>query len=193
MTGFEQIKVNDWSCRCQTCQLMKRIKKENEMNETAKKNYPAKKEKEALNQIRKIVDGLGEVSHVRAAMDGVLEMAEDNIRKGIYCSPKKTIEAMQQREESLKKTIQTMQNHQKANADIELDERMNLYKKMEIQEIDINKTLEMLDATMKSLENVCCCLKRDIPRIRKLVSTTFYIIHIYMTETEDRKRGRQDR
>lgn len=71
-------------------------------NETIKKDYPAKKEKEALNQIRKIVDGLGEVSHVRAAMDGALEMAEDNIKKGIYCSPRKTIEAMQQREEALR-------------------------------------------------------------------------------------------
>lgn len=155
-------------------------------NETVKKNYPAKKEKEALNQIRKIMDGLGEVSHVRAAMDGVLEMAEDNIKKGIYCSPRKTIEVMQQ-------TIQNMKEQQKADADIELTERATLWKKMDIEEIDIKKELETLDEVVKNLKNACFYLEQNASRIRSLTEITFRIITIYMLETGEREKERQDR
>lgn len=38
-------------------------------------------ERQAIEKIRKIVEGLGENSYVGFAMDGILELAEDNIRE----------------------------------------------------------------------------------------------------------------
>lgn len=38
-------------------------------------------ERQAIEKIRKIVEGLGENSYVGFAMEGVLELAEDNIRE----------------------------------------------------------------------------------------------------------------
>lgn len=38
-------------------------------------------ERQAIEKIRKIVEGLGENSYVGFAMEGVLELAEDNIPK----------------------------------------------------------------------------------------------------------------
>lgn len=41
-------------------------------------------ERQAIEKIRKIVEGLGENSYVGFAMEGVLELAEENIREGTY-------------------------------------------------------------------------------------------------------------
>lgn len=38
-------------------------------------------ERQAIEEIRKIVEGLGENSYVGFAMEGVLELAEENIRE----------------------------------------------------------------------------------------------------------------
>lgn len=47
-------------------------------------------ERQAIEKIRKIVEGLGENSYVGFAMEGVLELAEDNIREDTAYSMKKT-------------------------------------------------------------------------------------------------------
>ena len=49
-------------------------------------------ERQAIEKIRKIVEGLGENSYVGFAMEGVLELAEDNIREDAACSMKKRAE-----------------------------------------------------------------------------------------------------
>lgn len=49
-------------------------------------------ERQAIEKIRKIVEGLGENSYVGFAMEGVLELAEDNIREDTAYSMKKEIE-----------------------------------------------------------------------------------------------------
>ena len=49
-------------------------------------------ERQAIEKIRKIVEGLGENSYVGFAMEGVLELAEDNIREDTACSMKKSAE-----------------------------------------------------------------------------------------------------
>ena len=46
-------------------------------------------ERQAIEKIRKIVEGLGENSYVGFAMEGVLELAEDNIREDTAYSMKK--------------------------------------------------------------------------------------------------------
>lgn len=43
-------------------------------------------ERQAVNKIRKIVEGLGTDSYVAAAMAGVLELAEQNIEQDFACS-----------------------------------------------------------------------------------------------------------
>lgn len=45
-------------------------------------------ERQAIEKIRKIVEGLGENSYVGFAMDGILELAEDNIREDTAYSMK---------------------------------------------------------------------------------------------------------
>ena len=70
-------------------------------------------ERQAIEKIRKIVEGLGENSYVGFAMDGVLELAEDNIREDTAYSMKKSAEiawekATKEEKENkdLKKTVE---------------------------------------------------------------------------------------
>lgn len=49
-------------------------------------------ERQAIEKIRKIVEGLGENSYVGFAMDGILELAEDNIREDTAYSMKERAE-----------------------------------------------------------------------------------------------------
>lgn len=162
-------------------------------NETVKKNYPAKKEKEALNQIRKIVDELGEVSHVRAAMDGALEMAEDNIKKGIYCSPRKTIEAMQQKEETLKKTIQDMQEQRKDSDEIELTERVDFWKRMDRQREGIKERLDLIDTIAKETKRMSDQSNQCATDVRKMAENTFEAVDIYLLEVCHRIDERKEK
>lgn len=50
-------------------------------------------ERKALDQIRKIVAGLGEDSYVATAFEGCFEIAEENIRDDFACSMKQVAEA----------------------------------------------------------------------------------------------------
>lgn len=70
-------------------------------------------ERKAVEKIRKIVEGLGENSYVGFAMEGVLELAEDNIREDAAYSMKKSAEiawekATKEEKENkdLKKTVE---------------------------------------------------------------------------------------
>lgn len=57
-------------------------------------------ERQAIEKIRKIVEGLGENSYVGFAMEGVLELAEDNIREDTAYSMKKNAEIAWERRQS---------------------------------------------------------------------------------------------
>ena len=70
-------------------------------------------ERQAIEKIRKIVEGLGENSYVGFAMEGVLELAKDNIREDTACSMKKRAEIAWERADKaekenkdLKKTVE---------------------------------------------------------------------------------------
>ena len=70
-------------------------------------------ERQAIEKIRKIVEGLGENSYVGFAMDGVLELAEDNIREDTAYSMKESAEIAWERaakaekeNKDLKKTVE---------------------------------------------------------------------------------------
>lgn len=58
-------------------------------------------ERKALEEIRKIVDNLGENSYVGAAMEGVLELAEDNIENDFVQSMKESVETAEKRTHEL--------------------------------------------------------------------------------------------
>ena len=70
-------------------------------------------ERQAIEKIRKIVEGLGENSYVGFAMEGVLELAEDNIREDTAYSMKESAEIAWERatkaekeNKELKKTVE---------------------------------------------------------------------------------------
>lgn len=81
-------------------------------------------ERKALEQIRKIVDSLGEYSYVKTAFDGCFEIAEDNIENDFAFSMKnryeclnteheRTVNVCQEQEERIKeleKRIKELEN-----------------------------------------------------------------------------------
>lgn len=58
-------------------------------------------ERKAIEEIRKIVENLGENSYVGAAMEGVLELAEDNIENDFTQSMKESAETAEKRAHEL--------------------------------------------------------------------------------------------
>lgn len=63
-------------------------------------------ERKALEEIRKIVDNLGENSYVGAAMEGVLELAEDNIENDFVQSMKESVETAEKRAHELEEKLE---------------------------------------------------------------------------------------
>lgn len=91
-------------------------------------------ERQAIEKIRKIVEGLGENSYVGFAMEGVLELAEDNIREDTAYSMKKNAEIAWEREDKAEK------------------ENKDLKKEVE----DLKKTVEKREATISELNTELC-------------------------------------
>lgn len=60
-------------------------------------------ERKALEQIKKIVAGLGEDSYIGTAFEGCFEIAEENIENDFACSMKQRAEAAEKRAEHHKK------------------------------------------------------------------------------------------
>ncbi len=63
-------------------------------------------ERKALEEIRKIVDNLGENSYVGAAMEGVLELAKDNIENDFVQSMKESVETAEKRAHELEEELE---------------------------------------------------------------------------------------
>lgn len=66
-------------------------------------------ERKALEQIRKIVDGLGEDSYIGTAFEGCFEIAEENIENDFACSMKQRVEATVVENARLKEKIKSME------------------------------------------------------------------------------------
>lgn len=62
-------------------------------------------ERKALEQIRKIVEGLGEGSYIGTAFEGCFEIAEENIENDFACSMKQRKEAAEFAEDELRLKI----------------------------------------------------------------------------------------
>lgn len=96
-------------------------------------------ERQAIEKIRKIVEGLGENSYVGFAMDGILELAEDNIREDTAYSMKERAEIAQK----------DARKAEKENKDL----------KAEIE--DLKKTVEKRGATISELNTELCNVRAE--------------------------------
>lgn len=74
-------------------------------------------EREAIKKIRKIVEELGENSYVGFAMDGILELAEDNIREDTAYSMKERAEIAQKDAEEAEKENKEQRKHSRRKED----------------------------------------------------------------------------
>ena len=98
-------------------------------------------ERKAVEKIRKIVEELGENSYVGFAMEGVLELAEDNIREDTAYSMKKNAEIAWERADKAEKENKDLK---KENKDL----------KKEIE--DLKKTVEKRGTTISELNTELC-------------------------------------
>lgn len=91
-------------------------------------------ERKAIQKIRKIVEELGENSYVGFAMEGVLELAEDNIREDTAYSMKKNAEIAWERADKA--------------------EKENKYLEKEVE--DLKKTVKKRRTTISELNTELC-------------------------------------
>lgn len=70
------------------------------------------RERQAIEKVRKIVDGLGMNSYLAAAMDGVLRMAENNVERNDYSSMTEQIERLTENLKYAKATEEYLQKQQ---------------------------------------------------------------------------------
>lgn len=71
-------------------------------------------ERKALEQIRKIVEELGEGSYIATAFEGCFEIAEENIENDFACSMKQRLETSEKENAGLIKSIAEYQNKVKS-------------------------------------------------------------------------------
>ena len=96
-------------------------------------------ERKAVEKIRKIVEELGENSYVGFAMDGVLELAEENIRDDTAYSMKKRAELAWERTDKAEKESKDL--------------------KTEVE--DLKKTIEKRGATISELNTELCNVRAE--------------------------------
>ena len=80
-------------------------------------------ERKALEQIKKIVADLGEDSYIGTALEGCLEIAEENINNDWACSMKQRWEAAEKASDARKERIKTLETQIEIAK--ELDKRSN--------------------------------------------------------------------
>lgn len=101
-------------------------------------------ERQAIGKIRKIIEGLGENSYVGTAMEGVLEVAEQNIEFDAAFSLKARAEMAAKDVEELEK-----KNREQEEA---LKKLTEIIKKKENEEQMLRKEVERLQNSVKSLK-----------------------------------------
>jgi len=103
-------------------------------------------ERKALEQIRKIVDGLGPDSYIATAFDGCFEIAEENIENDFACSMKQRVEAVVVENAKLRDKIKML----------ELDKRdLRLAIKKEKEDSSVRETA--LQEKVLSDDDLCDC------------------------------------
>lgn len=113
-------------------------------------------ERKALEQIRKIVAGLGEESYIGKAFEGCFEIASDNIDNDFWNSQKDSIE-------SLKKSLDSAAS--KMNDKVE--ELIEMKKRAEAAEIQFNMTQKTADSWCAKYHEAADMAKENWNRFRE--------------------------
>ena len=103
-------------------------------------------ERKALEQIRKIVEGLGENSYIGTAFEGCFEIAEENIKNDFACSMKQRWEAA---EEACDRRREQVSKLEKMNDELKA-------KNAKVDEIakKLNESIELNDSIAHKLEDM---------------------------------------
>lgn len=111
-------------------------------------------ERKALEQIKKIVAGLGDGSYIGTAFEGCFEVAETNIENDWACSFKQQIESLEERNESQAKDIERL-----------LGVKEHLEKKVDDQIQQTNRNWQLSE---ENAEDARMWLKRAEDRQKKI-------------------------
>lgn len=98
-------------------------------------------ERKALEQIRKIVEGLGDDSYIGTAFEGCFEIAEENIENDWACSMKERAEAAGKNVELARKKYEEV----KAKLDQAEEWNEGWHRKCDAMQETINKMQERID------------------------------------------------
>lgn len=108
-------------------------------------------EREALAKIAEIIKGLGQDSYIAAALDGCLDVAEENINNDFMCSMKERAEAAQKEADSLR-----VENRKQADGLQALSEAVSQKQKSidgrDEQIANLNSIIKMQSDRIKELE-----------------------------------------
>lgn len=129
-----------------------------------KKNITKEDERKALEQIKKIVEGLGEESYVGAAFKGVFELAEENIEYDFWNSASdwkdwrdKNAQEIDERDKRI--NALTKQLNEKTESANELYKR---FREQEIRAIKAEEALIAADETVKKQADEIVRLKAKL-------------------------------
>lgn len=116
-------------------------------------------ERQAIEEIRKIVEGLGENSYVGFAMEGVLELAEENIREDTAYSMKRSAEIAQEQTDELKEEIKTLKKRNETihRAEIENKDAAN---RLSLENERLRKEIKE-NQIPEELMHECYCMAYD--------------------------------
>ena len=116
-------------------------------------------ERQAIEKIRKIVEGLGENSYVGFAMEGVLELAEENIRDDTAYSMKRSAEIAQEQTDELKEEIKTLKKRNETihRAEIENKDAAN---RLSLENERLRKEIKE-NQIPEELMHECYCMAYD--------------------------------
>lgn len=116
-------------------------------------------ERQAIEEIRKIVEGLGENSYVGFAMEGVLELAEENIREDTAYSMKRSAEIAQEQTDELKEEIKILKKRNETihRAEIENKDAAN---RLSLENEKLRKEIKE-NQIPEELMRECYCMAYD--------------------------------
>ena len=122
--------------------------------EVVSENVPATKEQErkALEQIKKIVDKLGEDSYIATAFEGCFEVAEENIENDFALSLKQKADMLESQTTEYNKQIQTLKKQLEKEQEWEpFEEKVNVSQKDYEKLVKPSDTRYLTDEEAKDL------------------------------------------
>lgn len=127
-------------------------------------------ERKALEQIKKIIEKLGDDSYIAVAFEGCFEIAEENIDNDFACSmEQKYTQEHEQVVELLKKVnsyYDEIQDLEKSNEGLlkEIDTKDQMLEHERSMKRELNKELDEQDRHIESLESQVASLNEDIAK-----------------------------